>query len=116
MVGCCEQLCRRSLHVQPESLPVISVVRCLKVQSSLTARRAVSLLLLTMRAIGRGSGDWSSFAGADSLEKVRGELLGRRCRSLQYRHNQVERFRSGGSESLLVDARLMVAFTSEAPN
>jgi hypothetical protein len=29
---------------------------------------------------------------------------------------QVERFRSGGSENLIVDARLMLAFTSEAPN
>jgi hypothetical protein len=46
----------------------------------------VSLLLLTMRAIGRGAGGWSSFAGADLLEGVREELLGRLCRRLQYRH------------------------------
>ena len=35
----------------------------------------VSLLLLTMRPIGRGTGGWSSLAGADLLERVRDELL-----------------------------------------
>jgi hypothetical protein len=87
------------------------------VRSSLTARRAVSLLLLTMRSIGRGAGDWSSFAGADLLERVRNEPLQPVLQKVDDTgKNQVERFQSGGRETLIVDARLMLAFTSEAPN
>src|ERR1051325_4427915 len=117
-VGSCNELCRRSLNVQPESpRRWISVARCLEVRSSLTARRAVSLLLLTMRSIGRGAGDWSSFAGADLLERVRNEPLQPVLQKVDDTgKNQVERFQSGGRETLIVDARLMLAFTSEAPN
>jgi hypothetical protein len=44
------------------------------------------------------------------------ELLRPVLQKVGYRHNQVERFRSGGSETESLDARLMLAFTSEAPN
>jgi len=88
-VGCCEELCRRSLQVQPESLRRWSPLQdAFEMQSSLTARRAVSLLLLTIPAIGRGAGDWSSFAGTDWPDRAPMRCSGQFGRRLRYRQTK----------------------------
>jgi hypothetical protein len=85
-------------------------------RSSPTARRAVSLLLLTMRAIGRGADGWSSFASADLLERVRDELARPVLQKVAIPTKPSGTISIRWEAKLIDDARLMLAFTSEAPN
>src|SRR5438105_3075290 len=87
-------------------------------RSSPTARRAVSLLLLTMRAITERSCVVRRLcAKSRSLEKNREELIGDGSSTGARLVQTVGALRSGGRvKARSLDARLMLAFTSEAPN
>jgi hypothetical protein len=59
---------------------------------------------------------WSSFAGADLLERVRDELARPVLQKVAIPTKPSGTISIRWEGKLIVDARLMLAFTSEAPN